>query len=133
MSRIIQWILDNFQRYKGGWTITIGSILLIVYGVYIRTSSYTDFKDYIKELSIFVPVGAAVTATLIGIIDFMKLFSDAYQDYRKKRDKRLKAEAKAERDLEWIEWSKNGKDPDKMPSKINPVDKSSQKLDGNKK
>ena len=35
--------------------------------------------------------------------------------------KRLKAEGKAERDAEWIEWAKNGKDPDKMPSVANPV------------
>lgn len=33
----------------------------------------------------------------------------------------LRAEGKAERDAEWIEWAANGKDPDKMPSKINPV------------
>ena len=32
-----------------------------------------------------------------------------------------KVEGKAERDAEWIEWAENGKDPDKMPSKINPV------------
>ena len=32
-----------------------------------------------------------------------------------------KVEGKVERDAEWIEWAKNGEDPDKMPSKINPV------------
>jgi len=32
-----------------------------------------------------------------------------------------KAEGKAERDREWIEWVENGKDPDKMPYKIKPV------------
>ena len=31
------------------------------------------------------------------------------------------AEGKSERDTEWIEWAENGKDPDKMPSKVNPV------------
>lgn len=32
-----------------------------------------------------------------------------------------RAEGKAERDAEWIEWAANGKDPDKMPSIVNPV------------
>ena len=32
-----------------------------------------------------------------------------------------KAEGKAERDAEWIEWAENGRDPDKMPSVINPT------------
>ena len=32
-----------------------------------------------------------------------------------------KAEGKAERDALWIEWAENGKDPDKMPSQINPI------------
>lgn len=32
-----------------------------------------------------------------------------------------KAEGKAERDAEWIEWAENGRDPNKMPSVINPT------------
>ena len=32
-----------------------------------------------------------------------------------------KAEGKAERDAEWIEWTENGRDPNKMPSVINPT------------
>ena len=32
-----------------------------------------------------------------------------------------KAEGMAARDAEWIEWAANGKNPDTMPSKINPI------------
>ena len=43
-----------------------------------------------------------------------------------------KAEGKAERDAEWIEWAANGKDPDKMPSKINPIKTISNKEESEK-
>ena len=32
-----------------------------------------------------------------------------------------KAEGIVERDALWIEWEKNGRDPDKMPSKLYPI------------
>ena len=42
-----------------------------------------------------------------------------------KNREKLKAEGRAEgmaaRDAEWIEWAANGKDPDTMPSKVNPA------------
>ena len=41
-----------------------------------------------------------------------------------------KAEGKVERDAEWIEWAKNGKDPDKMPSVANPVKTTYKHQDG---
>ncbi len=31
---------------------------------------------------------------------------------------KIRAEGKAERDAEWIEWAENGRDPNKMPSVI---------------
>ena len=34
---------------------------------------------------------------------------------------KIRAESKAERDAEWIEWAENGRDPNKMPSVINPT------------
>ena len=40
-----------------------------------------------------------------------------------------KIEGKAERDAEWIEWAANGKNPDTMPSKINPVTTTTQDND----
>ncbi len=33
-----------------------------------------------------------------------------------------KAEGIVERDALWIEWEKNGRDPDKMPSKLYPIE-----------
>jgi len=40
-----------------------------------------------------------------------------------------KAEGMAARDAEWIEWAANGKNPDTMPSKINPVTTTTQDND----
>ena len=39
----------------------------------------------------------------------------------RERERKIRVEVQLERDAEWIEWAANGKDPNKMPSKINPV------------
>ena len=43
-----------------------------------------------------------------------------------------RAEGRAARDAEWIEWAANGKDPDTMPSKVNPVTTDADKVETQK-
>ena len=50
------------------------------------------------------------------------MFNSAQKLIKKFKDEG-KDEGKVERDAEWIEWANNGKDPEKMPSKINPIQK----------
>ncbi len=40
----------------------------------------------------------------------------------REREQQIRAQAQAEREAEWIEWAANGKDPDKMPSVVNPIE-----------
>ena len=48
-------------------------------------------------------------------------FSDNARKSLKRKVKKAKKET-AKREALWIEWAENGKDPDKMPSKVDPIE-----------
>lgn len=96
-----------------------------------------------EEISSSVPVSAVITTFIVGVFDMSLWFSDNARKSLKRKAKQARKRAKraqkrfekqvAERDALWIEWAENGKDPDKMPSKVNPINTEITEKDSSKK
>lgn len=82
-------------------------------------------------MSSFIPVGAALVAMLIGVIDIMMLFSDWYSERAEKRRKAAikkaraegkaegKAESKAEAYREFAEWDRRRREAEARGEEFN--------------
>lgn len=136
-------IRDTWKEHKTGITLFVGSIFSIVWGIVIifleirnAQNVYETTKDIVEEISLSVPVSAVITTFIAGVFDMSLWFSDNARKSLKRKAKQAQKRADkqvAERDALWIEWAENGKDPDKMPSKVNPINKEITKKDSSKK
>ena len=117
-------IVDDITQGTG--TIAIASVIITIVYFYFYSIQNNTKTERIIETSTMIPLFVLIcTAVQGGHIMFAEL--------RKKRYKaKGREEGKTERDAEWIEWAKNGKDPKKMPSVVNPV-KPAAKLASNDK
>lgn len=97
------------------WTSVITVIPNIVYLIVFCCED--KIKDCIRDIGTIFPATVAIAAVTWEVLD-VAWFSKDKTDYKAKG----RVEGKAERDAEWIEWAKNGKDPEKMPSVVNPVE-----------
>ncbi|RKU28915.1 hypothetical protein C6499_09545 [Candidatus Poribacteria bacterium] len=110
---------------KGKFPITDIEAFWIVILTTIQTAFYIAWRlaNGIELNVVFLNSGAVVPLwTLVStFIVQMREVAMFLRDKITRNREKLKAEGRAERDAEWIEWAKNGKNPDEMPSKVNPV------------
>ena len=132
-----------WKEHKTSITLFSGAVLSLVWGIVIIILElrnvedlYDTIKDIVEEISLSVPVSAIIITFIAGVFEMSLWFSDNARKSLKRKVKRAKKQAAkqaakqtAERDAEWIEWATNGKDPDKMPSVVNPVDPKHYKRD----
>ena len=125
-------IRSIWKEHRTGITFFSGALLSLLYsgshflwrekksfyGIWIENKS---FYDIIELTSLFVPVAAAIVTLIAGGIDMTLWFSDNARKSLKRKVKKAKKET-AKREALWIEWAENGKDPDKMPSKVDPIE-----------
>ena len=95
------------------WTSFITLIPNIVYLIVFCCED--DIKGCIEDIGTIFPTTVAIATVTWEVLDVAWFSKDKVA---------YKAEGKAERDAEWIEWAKNGADPDKMPPVVNPVEPS---------
>ncbi|RKU07544.1 hypothetical protein C6501_17400 [Candidatus Poribacteria bacterium] len=123
--------MDNEKDNKLEITSTDAvAVLLItasITGAYIIWCVYekNSWNLIITNSGTAIPLFTLMATLLLKIKDWVIFMFRQADRYKKKimAEGRAegKAEGKAERDAEWIEWAANGKDPDKMPSIVNPV------------
>ena len=105
--------------------IWLFSIIVISYTLIQLTNKW--------ELKIFGDTFPKQVSTLMSLtVGYLFVLSNIWSgvmllyDWISAREK-IKQQAKAERDLQWIHWAENVKDPDKMPSQVDPVNVSDNK------
>lgn len=126
---------DIWKEHKTSITLFSGAVLSLLWGIVITVLElrnvedfYDTVKDIVEGISLSVPVSAIIITLMAGVFEMSLWFSDNARKSLKRQLKKAKKQAAkqakltVERDAEWIEWATNGKDPDKMPSVVNPVD-----------
>ena len=112
----------------------IGDAFKIIVLTAVITIPYIIWRLYEKDCwdtvmvksGTVIPLSTVLSTILFQTGDWIML------GLTRRYKRRIKAEGKAEgiaegkadmvaREAEWIEWAENGKDPEKMPSKVNPV------------
>ena len=92
-------ILYHIHKYRSGYILAIASISFIIYSLIIlfeslaTWNSIKSLKDYVRDISTFIPVALMLAGIIIGVFDVMKLFSDAYTEGRKAKIKEAVEEA----------------------------------------
>ena len=114
------------------WIVILTTIQTAFYIVW-RFANNVELNEVGINSGSVIPLFTLVSTFIVQTREIVMFLRDKIIAYRKKLAAEAKAEGKAEgraegrvegkaeRDSEWIEWATNGKDPDKMPSKINPV------------
>ena len=96
--------IRNFWKAgRAGIALFLISLLVVIYG-YIALNyeigktwrGHESVQNVLKDISVFIPVGAALAAMIIGGIDLMMLLSDWYLERQEKRIEAAKAEGIAE-------------------------------------
>jgi hypothetical protein len=97
---------ELWRRGKAGIALSLFSVIVISYAVYIWTSeSQQTVKENFEDISIFVPIAGVIVGIIIGIGDLIMLLSDWYYDNRIKRIAKAKAEGMAEYHATVAEWN----------------------------
>ena len=106
-GRFWELLRDFWRSGKAGFALFLISLFVIVYGcIALDYEIGKDWKGHesvqnvLKDISTFIPVGAAVVGMIIGGIDFMMLLSDWYIERQEKRIQAAKAEGKVEGKVE---------------------------------
>ena len=96
-------VRDFWKTGKAGFAlflislfVTIYSYIALEYEIAKGWSGHESVQNVLKDISAFIPVGAAFVGMMVGGIDLMMLLSDWYLNRQEKRIQAAKAEAKAE-------------------------------------
>ena len=94
---------DFWKTGKTGIALFLISLFALIYGdialdfeIAQGWKGHVSVQNVVKDISAFIPVGAAIVAMIIGGIDLIMLLSDFIQARREKQIEAAKAEGKAE-------------------------------------
>ena len=98
-----QTVRDFWRTGKTGVALFLISLFALIYG-YIALDyeiaqgwkGHVSVQNVMKDISAFIPVGAAFVAMIIGGTDLIMLLSDFFEARREKRIAAAREEAKAE-------------------------------------
>ena len=96
-------VRDFWRTGKAGVALFLISLFVVIYG-YIALDfeltrgwqGHESVQNVLKDISDFIPVGAAFVGMTVGGIDLLMLLSDWYLAKQEKRIQTAKAEGKAE-------------------------------------
>ncbi|MCE2414633.1 hypothetical protein J4G07_11555 [Candidatus Poribacteria bacterium] len=96
-------VRDFWRTGKAGVALFLVSLFVTIYG-YIALDyeltrgwqGHESVQNVLKDISDFIPVGAAFVGMIVGGIDLLMLLSDWYLARQEKRIQAAKAEGKAE-------------------------------------
>ena len=96
-------VRDFWKTGKAGFVLflislffTIYSSIALDYEIAKGWKGHESVQNVLKDISAFIPVGAAFVGMIVGGIDLMMLLSDWYLNRQEKRIQAAKMEAKAE-------------------------------------
>ena len=102
-------VRDFWKTGKAGFVLflislffTIYSSIALDYEIAKGWKGHESVQNVLKDISAFIPVGAAFVGMIVGGIDLMMLLSDWYLNRQEKRIQAAKVEAKAEGKAEGI-------------------------------
>ena len=102
-------VRDFWKTGKAGFAlflislfVTIYSYIALDYEIAKGWKGHESVQNVLKDISAFIPVGAAFIGMIVGGIDLMMLLSDWYLNRQEKRIQAAKVEAKAEGKAEGI-------------------------------
>ena len=116
-----QAVRDFWRTGKTGVALFLISLFALIYGdialefeIAQGWKGHVSIQNVTKDISAFIPVGAAIVAMIIGGIDLIMLLSDFIQARREKQietaKETAKAEGKAEVYREIAEWERRRKE-----------------------
>ena len=112
-----QAVRDFWRTGKTGVALFLISLFALIYGdialefeIAQGWKGHVSVQNVTKDISAFIPVGAAIVAMIIGGIDLIMLLSDFIQARREKRIEAAKEEGKAEVYREIAEWERRRKE-----------------------
>ena len=96
-------VRDFWKTGKTGVVLFLISLFILIYGKIALDYEITrgwkgheSVQNVLKDISTFIPVGAAVVGMIIGGIDFIMLLSDWFLERREKRIQAARKEGYAE-------------------------------------
>ena len=96
-------VRDFWKTGKTGVVLFLISLFILIYGKIALDYEITrgwkgheSVQNVLKDISTFIPVGAAVVGMIVGGIDFIMLLSDWFLERREKRIKAAKEEGRKE-------------------------------------
>ena len=116
-----QAVRDFWRTGKTGVALFLISLFALIYGkialefeIAQGWKGHVSVQNVTKDISAFIPVGAAIVAMIIGGIDLIMLLSDFIQARREKQietaKETAKEEGKAEVYREIAEWERRRKE-----------------------
>lgn len=127
-------VRDFWRTGKTGVALFLISVFVLKYGhkafnfeIAKGWNGHESLQNVLDDMSSFIPVGAALVAMLIGVIDIMMLFSDWYSERAEKRRKTAikkaraegKAEGKVEAYREIAEWDRRRREAEARGEEFN--------------
>ena len=96
-------VRDFWKTGKTGVALFLISLFVVIYGkialdyeITKGWKGYESVQNVLKDISTFIPVGAAIVAMIVGGIDFIMLLSDWFLERREKRIQAAKEEGRQE-------------------------------------
>ena len=96
-------VRDLWKTGKTGVVLFLISLFIVIYGKIALDYEITkgwkgheSTQNVLKDISTFIPVGAAVVGMIVGGIDFIMLLSDWFLERREKRIQAAREEGREE-------------------------------------
>lgn len=96
---------------KAGVALFLLTVVVSLYAyIVVKYQAVQAWKQYIADISIFVPVAGVIVGALIGGVDFIMFLSDWYSERQQKRIKEAEAEGLAKGAAKYYADVKNWND-----------------------
>lgn len=92
-KRIGRVVRNFWRKNKAGVALFLLTVVVVIYAYILHTSEVRQpWKKNIEDISTFIPVAGVIVGAIIGVVDFMMLFSDWYSERLEKKIKEAKVE-----------------------------------------